>query len=112
MPPKGPDPESQPKSDERILSKYGKLPRRGSLARKSKERTYFDSGDFAFLAADRETGNGVVQSGRAHPCRDSISHPYAPVPAASNVNKDANRDPYRKECESRKESASSPNRQK
>lgn len=63
---------------------------------KIKERTYFDSGDFALSAADHETDNGAIHTGRAHPQRGSISHPYAPIPADSNVNKDANEDPYRK----------------
>lgn len=91
-----PDPEPLSRSEERHFSKYGKLPRPGLLGQQSKERTYFDSGDFALSAADRETENGAVHTGRAHPQRDSISHPYAPIPADSNVNKDANEDPYRK----------------
>ncbi|KAJ6127524.1 hypothetical protein N7523_003136 [Penicillium sp. IBT 18751x] len=91
-----PDPEPLSQSEERHFSKYGKLPRAGLRSQQSKERTYFDSGDFALSAADRETDNGAVNTGRAHPQRDSISHPYAPIPAASNVNKDANEDPYRK----------------
>lgn len=61
-----------------------------------KERTYFDSGDFALSAAHRVTDNGVIETGKAHPRRDSISHPYAPVPAASNVDKEANVDLHRK----------------
>ncbi|KAJ5964331.1 Endosulphine [Penicillium vulpinum] len=90
----GPDPEPLSKSENRLLKKYGKLPRRGLLAQK--ERTYFDSGDFALSAADRETDNGAVQTGRAHPHRESISHPYASIPASSNVDEDANQDKYRK----------------
>lgn len=66
------------------------------LTNNRKDRTYFDSGDFALSAAHRETDNGAIQTGREHPHRDSISHPYAPIPAASNVDKDANKDPYRK----------------
>lgn len=66
------------------------------LTNHRKERTYFDSGDFALSAANRETDNGSIQTGRTHPYRDSISHPYAPIPAASNVDKDANKDSYRK----------------
>lgn len=66
------------------------------LLTQKKERTYFDSGDFALSAADHETDNGAVRTGRAHPKRDSISQPYSPIPAASNVNKNANQDPYRK----------------
>lgn len=42
------------------------------------------------------TDNGAIQTGREHLRRESISHPYAPIPAASNVDEDANRDPYRK----------------
>ncbi|KAJ5477752.1 Endosulphine [Penicillium desertorum] len=95
----GSDPESsQPlsKSENRLLEKYGKLPRGGLLAQKSKERTYFDSGDFALSAAHRETDNGAIQTGRAHPNRKSVSHPYASVPASSNVNENANQNMYRK----------------
>lgn len=103
-------------SERRHFSKYGKLPRGGLLGQKSKvlcvssflrhvpnvltnnrkERTYFDSGDYALSAADRVTDNGAIQTGKAHPHRDSISHPYAPIPAASNVKKDAIDDAYRK----------------
>lgn len=60
------------------------------------ERTYFDSGDFALSAADRETDNGAIQTGKAHPHRESISHPYAPTPASSNVDEYANEDIRRK----------------
>jgi hypothetical protein len=42
------------------------------------------------------TDNGAIQTGEEHPHRDSISRPYAPVPAASNVDKDAVEDLYRK----------------
>ncbi|KAJ5493637.1 Endosulphine [Penicillium fimorum] len=92
----GPDPEPLSESESRLLKKYGKLPHGGLLAQKSKERTYFDSGDFALSAADCETDNGAVQTGRAHPNRDSISHPYSSIPASSNVDGDANQDTYRK----------------
>lgn len=40
------------------------------------------------------TDEGPIQTGRAHPRRKSISHPYSPVPATSNADKDANRDLY------------------
>ncbi|KAL4766986.1 hypothetical protein BDW60DRAFT_220910 [Aspergillus nidulans var. acristatus] len=76
---KGPYPESL-SSEKRHFNKYGKLP----LGRRSKERTYFDSGDFALSAADRVTDNGAIHTGREHPHRESISHPYAPISAASN----------------------------
>jgi hypothetical protein len=66
------------------------------LTNNRQERTYFDSGDYALSAADRVTDNGAIRTGKAHPHRDSISHPYAPIPAASNVNKDATEDLYRK----------------
>ncbi|KAJ5110222.1 hypothetical protein N7532_002867 [Penicillium argentinense] len=61
-----------------------------------KERTYFDSGDFALSTTDHMTDNGDVHTGKAHPHRESISRPYAPIPAASNVDKDATEDLYRK----------------
>lgn len=66
------------------------------LIKNRKERTYFDSGDFALSAADRVTNSGAIHTGREHPYRESISHPYAPIPAASNVDKNANEDLYRK----------------
>ncbi|KAJ5443624.1 uncharacterized protein N7458_007496 [Penicillium daleae] len=91
----GPYPELS-ESEKRHFSKYGKLLRGGLLSQKSKERTYFDSGDYALSAADRVTDNGAIQTGKAHPHRDSISHPYAPIPAASNVDKDAIEDLHRK----------------
>jgi len=62
----------------------------------NQQRTYFDSGDFALSTTDHETDSGAINTGRAHPQRDSISHPYAPIPAASNVNQNANQDPHRK----------------
>jgi hypothetical protein len=61
-----------------------------------KDRMYFDSGDLALSAAHQVTNQGVIETGRAHPCRESISSPYSPVPSASNVDKDANKDLYRK----------------
>ncbi len=66
------------------------------LIKNRKERTYFDSGDFALSAADVVTDNGPIHTGREHPHHESISHPYAPIPAASNVDRDANEDLYRK----------------
>lgn len=38
------------------------------------------------------TDNEVIQTGTVHPLRESISHPYAPVPNTSNANNNANRD--------------------
>jgi hypothetical protein len=66
------------------------------LIKSYKERTYFDSGDFALSAGNCETDNGAIQTGKEHPHRDSISHPYAAIPAASNVDENANEDLYRK----------------
>jgi hypothetical protein len=50
----------------------------------------------ALSAAHQVTNNGAIQTGRAHPYRESISNPYAPVPSTSNVDKDANEDLYKK----------------
>ena len=58
-------------------------------------RTYFDSGDLALSAAHKVTNEGAIQTGIAHPDRESISHPYSAVPNTSNVDKDANEDLYR-----------------
>ncbi|KAE8371197.1 hypothetical protein BDV26DRAFT_286976 [Aspergillus bertholletiae] len=40
---------------------------------------------------ERSFDGGPIQTGTAHPTRDSISRPYAPVPNTSNANKDTNR---------------------
>lgn len=63
-----------------------------------KERTYFDSSDFAFSAAHRVTDLDAIQTGRAHLHRDNISHPSSPIPAASNVDKKANEDMHRRDA--------------
>ncbi|KAE8394145.1 hypothetical protein BDV23DRAFT_147952 [Aspergillus alliaceus] len=90
---KGSNLQSPSEDDQRYLRLYGRLPERGRLlGQHFKERTYFDSGDLALSTADRVTDNGAIQTGTAHPMRDSISRPYAPVPNTSNVNEDANRD--------------------
>ncbi|KAE8414278.1 hypothetical protein BDV36DRAFT_299190 [Aspergillus pseudocaelatus] len=74
------------------LHLYGRLPHGGGLLRQqSRERRYFDSGDLALSTADRVTDEGAIQTGTAHPIRASISRPYAPVPSASNADKDANK---------------------
>ncbi|KAL4950814.1 hypothetical protein BDW69DRAFT_186994 [Aspergillus filifer] len=75
-------PESLSSREERILKNYGKLPSKGRLgqARITPQRTYFDSGDFALSAAHRVTDSGAIQTGTEHPVRESISHPYVPVP--------------------------------
>ncbi|KAJ5679503.1 hypothetical protein N7462_007747 [Penicillium macrosclerotiorum] len=84
-------------SEKRHFSKYFEYTLSQYVLNNSlKERTYFDSGDFALSAADRVTDNGAFQTGKAHPQRDSISHPYAPIPAASNVDQDAIEDLYKK----------------
>jgi hypothetical protein len=38
-----------------------------------------------------------IQTGRAHPHRDNISHPSSTIPATSNVDKKANEDMHRRE---------------
>ncbi|KAE8332990.1 hypothetical protein BDV39DRAFT_188568 [Aspergillus sergii] len=79
--------------EKRCLRMYGRLPYGGGLlGQQSKERRYFDSGDLALSVADRVTDNGAIQTGAAHPIRESISRPYAPVPNTSNADKDANRE--------------------
>ncbi|KAL4861369.1 hypothetical protein BDV12DRAFT_69339 [Aspergillus spectabilis] len=93
---KGTQPEQLSESEKRHFSKYGKLLRGGFPGKRSEERTYFDSGDFALSAADCETDNGAIHAGREHPHRDSISLPYTPIPAACNVDKKAKEDLYRK----------------
>ncbi|GIK06345.1 hypothetical protein Aspvir_001993 [Aspergillus viridinutans] len=87
------NPESPSKDEEGLLRAYGRLPQRGRLLdQQAKERKYFDSGDFALSTADRVTDNGAIHTGRAHPQRGSVSHPYAPVPSTSNASEDANKD--------------------
>ncbi|PIG82001.1 hypothetical protein AARAC_010523 [Aspergillus arachidicola] len=86
--------------EKRCLRMYGRLPYGGGLLGQQskastddqKERRYFDSGDLALFATDRVTDNGAIQTGAAHPIRESISRPYAPVPNTSNADKDANRE--------------------
>ncbi|RAQ62949.1 hypothetical protein COH20_012401 [Aspergillus flavus] len=78
--------------EKRRLRLYDRLPHGGGLLRRqSRERRYFDSGDLALSTADRVTDEGAIQTGTAHPIRDSISRPYAPVPNTSNAEKDANK---------------------
>ncbi|KAE8396836.1 hypothetical protein BDV37DRAFT_277349 [Aspergillus pseudonomiae] len=87
------DSQALSENEKRCLRIYGRLPYRGGLlGQQSKERRYFDSGDLALSAADIVTDNGAIQTGAAHPIRESISRPYAPVPNTSNANKDANRE--------------------
>ncbi|KAF7113952.1 hypothetical protein CNMCM5793_006135 [Aspergillus hiratsukae] len=91
-------PDSSPRDNEGLLRAYGRLPQRGTgrflgiLDQQPKERKYFDSGDFALSTADRVTDIGAIHTGRAHPQRRGVSHPYAPVPSSSNANEDANKD--------------------
>ncbi|KAL2859797.1 uncharacterized protein BJX67DRAFT_368782 [Aspergillus lucknowensis] len=76
--------------DKHILSIYGRVPSGGMLGQQAKKRVYFDSGDFALSAAHGTTDDGAIQTGISHPVRESISHPYAPIPNTSNANNDAN----------------------
>ncbi|KAJ5991385.1 hypothetical protein N7499_012037 [Penicillium canescens] len=98
---KEPYPEPLSESEKRHLSKYRKRPRGGLLGQKSKERTYFDSGDFALSAAHRVTDLGAIQTGRAHPHRENISRP-SPIPAASNVDKKVKENLHRRDASSQK----------
>ncbi|KAJ5153216.1 uncharacterized protein N7482_009694, partial [Penicillium canariense] len=87
-------------NEKRHFSKYGKWPGGAVVGQQPKERMYFDSGDFALSAAHRDTDNGTLQTGRAYPYRGSISHPYAPIPATSNVEGETNQEMYRKSVSS------------
>ncbi|KAH2049104.1 hypothetical protein LV155_005385 [Aspergillus fumigatus] len=80
--------------EKHLLSIYGKLPHKGLLGAAAKHRTYFDSGDYALAAAHKVTDEGDIQTGTAHPLRESIPHPYAPVPSSGNVAGDANKDSH------------------
>ncbi|EAU37120.1 conserved hypothetical protein [Aspergillus terreus NIH2624] len=84
------DRESLTEDERHILRTYGRLPRQG--VQQSKGRQYFDSGDYALSAASKADDSGLTQTGTAHPLRESISRPYAPVPTASNISKDAYKD--------------------
>ncbi|PYI13269.1 hypothetical protein BO99DRAFT_417762 [Aspergillus violaceofuscus CBS 115571] len=82
--------------EQRILTKY-KSQTLGDLHRyKSRERTYFDSGDLALSEANRVTDEGILQTGTAHPSRQTISRPHAPVPEGSNVDNRANEEVLRR----------------
>ncbi|PYH75315.1 hypothetical protein BO82DRAFT_360117, partial [Aspergillus uvarum CBS 121591] len=82
--------------EQRILAKY-KSQILGDLRRyKSRERTYFDSGDLALSEANRVTDEGTLQTGTAHPSRQTISRPHAPVPEGSNVDNRANEEVLRR----------------
>lgn len=69
------------------------------LTNNLKKRHYFDSGDFVISTSDHVTDDGSIKTGRSHPYRSSISLPYAPIPASSNVGKDAIEDMHRKSAE-------------
>jgi len=79
-------------SDGQLFDRYGKLPSKEELLHKQlKTRKYFDSGDFALSQASKSSDIGFTETGREHPLRQNISHPFCPVPDNSNVDKDANR---------------------
>ncbi|KAL5363412.1 hypothetical protein BJX96DRAFT_118468 [Aspergillus floccosus] len=83
---------SQPLSGEERRALSDRLPHQSCLLREQSEhRKYFDSGDLALSAAHCETELGPIHTGENHPTRENISHPYAPVPSSSNVNKNANK---------------------
>ena len=64
------------------------------LTSNEKERTYPNSGHLALSAADHMADNSAIMTGRVHPHHSSISQPNAPVPAASNADKDATENLY------------------
>lgn len=69
----------------------GQEPARGGLLHHQLERRqYFDSGDLALSQAHRSSNIGAVKTGGEHPLRENISHPFSPVPSASNVDEEAN----------------------
>ncbi|KAL4943164.1 hypothetical protein BDV06DRAFT_221503 [Aspergillus oleicola] len=72
--------QSLSEREQRILKNYGKLPFKGRIGQAKKQRTYFDSGDFALSAAHKVTDSGAIQTGTEHPVRETIPHPYVPVP--------------------------------
>ncbi|KAJ5764841.1 hypothetical protein N7520_004400 [Penicillium odoratum] len=89
-------PEPLSESEKKHFSKYGKTPGGVILSQKAKKQTQFDSGDFALSAAHRATYSDAVQIGEAHSNHGNVSHHYAHIPTASNVEEDATRDTYRK----------------
>ncbi|KAL3703726.1 hypothetical protein TMatcc_009415 [Talaromyces marneffei ATCC 18224] len=78
----------------RISRLYGREPGGVAFQHKSQERKYFDSGDFELTASGKTTHNGVINTGKAHPCREDISRPHASVPGNSNVQENANENPH------------------
>ncbi|KAJ5223193.1 uncharacterized protein N7469_009433 [Penicillium citrinum] len=90
------NPEPLSESEKCHFSLYEKKPLGYLLDKRFKERTYFDSGDFALSAGQRAIETGAIDSGCEHPNRDNISHPNAPVPSNSNVDYGANRTTDRK----------------
>ncbi|OJJ67673.1 hypothetical protein ASPBRDRAFT_58771 [Aspergillus brasiliensis CBS 101740] len=84
--------------DKRILTTYGRLPCGGHLGQHPKKRTYFDSGDYALSAAHRVTDTGDIQTGTAHPVRERIPHPFAPVPSTANATNKANDGIHEDKC--------------
>ena len=65
-----------------------------NLEWQEKERKYFDSGDFELTAKGKTTDNGVINTGKAHPCREDISRPHSSVPGNSNIQENANENPH------------------
>lgn len=65
-----------------------------------KGRKYFDSEDYALSATKKAGDSSLVRTGTAHPLRESIPRPHAPVPTASNISNYAYKDIYVKKSPS------------
>ncbi|KAH8125732.1 hypothetical protein FP744_10002445 [Trichoderma asperellum] len=71
---------------------YGRVPTRGHLlGHQLDDRKYFDSGDFALSQAHKPSSIGTICTGSQHPHRETVSHPFSPVPCQSNVDERANK---------------------
>ncbi|KAL4892874.1 hypothetical protein BDV59DRAFT_178873 [Aspergillus ambiguus] len=86
-------PETLSHEERQAFRRYGRLPRRGSLLGHH-PRKYFDSGDFAVSTPDRMKDNDAIQTGKSHPLREAVSHPFSRVPFTGNVSADANEAAY------------------
>ncbi|KAL5365854.1 hypothetical protein BJX96DRAFT_182008 [Aspergillus floccosus] len=85
-----PPPQSLFEAERWLFRTYGRVPRPD--VQKLKGRKYFDSGDYVLSAPKKAGDSSLVQTGTAHPLRESISLPHALVPTASNISNDAYKD--------------------
>ncbi|KAJ5648343.1 camp-regulated phosphoprotein family protein Igo1 [Penicillium lividum] len=71
--------------------RYGIIPLRDKLfSEESKQRTYFDSADFALKSDHRPSEIYNNDIGTKHPEHAHISHPFCAVPGSSNLSQHAN----------------------